>query len=49
MSEMVPFGSGLARRESWAIYRASRAIHDQTNVALQEMLDAARAHNSERP
>ena len=35
--------------ESWAIYRASRAIHDQTTVALQEMLDAARAHNSERP
>ena len=35
--------------ESWAIYRASRAIHDQTAVALQEMLDAARAHNAERP
>ena len=34
--------------ESWAIYRASRAIHNQTTVALQEMLDAARAHNSER-
>ena len=35
--------------ESWAIYRASRAIHEQTTIALQEMLDAARAHNSERP
>ena len=34
--------------ESWAIYRASRAIHDQTTIALQEMLDAARARNSEQ-
>lgn len=30
--------------ESWAIYRASRRIHDQTTAALQEMLDAARAN-----
>lgn len=28
--------------ESWAVYRASRQIHDQTAAALQAMLDAAR-------
>jgi Tfp pilus assembly protein PilN len=28
--------------ESWALYRASRAIHDQTAAALQSMLDEAR-------
>ncbi len=30
-------------RESWAIYRASRQIHDKTTEALQAMLDEARA------
>ena len=34
--------------ESWAIYRASRQIHDQTAAALQAMLDEARARKSER-
>jgi hypothetical protein len=33
--------------ESWAIYRASRVIHDQTTEALQAMLDAARAQRGE--
>jgi hypothetical protein len=28
--------------ESWAVYRASRAIHDETSAALQAMLDEAR-------
>lgn len=28
--------------ESWAIYRASRAIHDQTAAALRALLDEAR-------
>lgn len=36
-------------RESWAIYRASRQIHDQTAAALQAMLDEARTRKSERP
>lgn len=28
--------------ESWAIYRASRAIHDRTTETLQQMLESAR-------
>lgn len=35
--------------ESWAIYRASRHIHDKTTEALQAMLDAARAQKSDQP
>jgi hypothetical protein len=34
--------------ESWAVYRASRTIHDQTVEALQAMLDAARSQR-DRP
>lgn len=52
------FASWRARRddrrerllaESWAIYRASRQIHDRTAAALQAMLDAARSGKTERP
>jgi len=31
--------------ESWAVYRASRAIHDEVSAALQAMLDEASAHD----
>lgn len=34
-------------QESWALYRASRAIHDETAAALQAMLDEARRSRSE--
>ena len=52
------FASWRARREdrrerllqeSWAIYRASRQIHDRTAAALQAMLNEARARKPERP
>lgn len=36
-------------RESWAIYQASRRIHDKTTVALQAMLDEARVGRSDGP
>jgi hypothetical protein len=29
-------------RESWAIYRASRALHDETANVLQKMMDEVR-------
>jgi Tfp pilus assembly protein PilN len=32
--------------ESWALYRASRRIHDETAAALQSMLDEARRTRS---
>lgn len=34
-------------RESWALLRASRAIHDETTVALRKMLDEARRSRAE--
>ncbi len=36
-------------RESWAVYRASRRIHDETAGALQAMLDQARAREQMKP
>jgi len=51
-TELTSSGSnttnGDATRESWAIYRASRAIHDETLRALQVMLDEARSRRDVR-
>lgn len=34
--------SGSLLDSSWRVYQASRAIHDQTSAALQEMLSSQR-------